>query len=125
MQVKVRINRAGVAAAGRSEGIYRELERRAGHVVQLAQAIAPENTGEYKRSFKVERSRVRGRAAVTILNTAPHALIVERGSGPHVIEPKHAKALHWPGAAHPVARVHHPGTPAFHVLRRALKAAGR
>jgi hypothetical protein len=124
VRVKIRVNQSGVRAAGRSNSVYRELERRAGRVVQLAQAIAPEDTGEYKRSFRVERTRVRGKAAVEVSNTSNHAMIVEFGSGPHVIEPREKQALYWPGAAHPVRRVNHPGTPAFHVMRRALRAAG-
>jgi hypothetical protein len=127
MPVKVtfRPNRSGQKAAGNSEAIFRELERRADRVIQLAQAIAPEKTGEYKRSFRKQRTRIRGQAAVQVVNDAPHSMIVEFGSGPHVIEPKNKQALAWPGGRHPVKRVNHPGTPAFHVLRRALKAAGR
>lgn len=34
------------------------------------------------------------------------------GTDPYDIRPKSAKALAWPGAAHPVAVVHHPGLPA-------------
>jgi hypothetical protein len=124
VKVTFRANQAGIRAAGRSEGIYRELERRADRVIALAQAIAPVDTGEYRSSFHKERTRVRGKAAVTVSNTSNHARIVEFGSGPHIIEPKDAKALHWPGAAHPVGRVHHPGTPAFHILRKSMRAAG-
>jgi hypothetical protein len=126
-QVKVtfRPNKAGQKAAGNSESIFRELERRADHVIQLAQAIAPEKTGEYKRSFRKVRTRIRGKAAVQVVNDSDHSAIVEFGSGPHVIEPKNKQALAWPGGRHPVKRVNHPGTPAFHVMRRALRAAGR
>lgn len=127
MTVKVtfRPNRSGVQAAGRSNAIYRELERRAQKVIALAQATAPVDTGEYRASFKTERTRVRGQAAVLAINDAPHAPYLEFGTRPHVIEPKNGKALYWPGARHPVARVHHPGTPALHILRNALRAAGR
>ncbi len=128
-QVKVtfRPNRSGVTAAGRSEAVHRELERRADRVIGLAlQMYEPHRkTGEYGRSFEKRRIRVRGMAAVQVVNTAPHADILERGSGPHVIEPRNAQALSWPGARHPVARVNHPGTPAYHLMRRALRAAGR
>jgi len=31
-------------------------------------------------------------------------------TGPRVIRPKKGKALHWPGARHPVAKVNHPGS---------------
>lgn len=129
MSVKAtfRVNRGGVAASGRSEGIHRELERRANRVKAVARGLAAPHykTGEYDRSFRTERIRVRGQAAVRLTNTAPHALILELGSRAHDIEPSTKKALHWPGAAHPYAKVHHPGTPALHLMRNALRAAGR
>jgi hypothetical protein len=125
VRVTFKSNRAGQARFGNSNGVYRELERRAARVIQLAQQLAPMDTGLYKRSFTTERTRIRGKAAVQVRNTAPYAAIIEHGSRPHVIEPKDAKALFWPGARHPVTRVNHPGTPAMHVLRTALRAAGR
>lgn len=122
-----RPNRAGIAAAGRSEGINRELERRADRVKRLAlAAYAPHaKTGEYGRSFRYERVRIRGQAAVRLVNDSNHAAFLEFGTQPHIIEPRTKKALYWPGAANPYARVRHPGTPAFHILRNALRAAGR
>jgi hypothetical protein len=127
-QVKVtfRPNKRGIAAAGRSESAHRELERRADKVISLAQALYEPHrkTGVYGRSFEKRRVRIRGMAAVQVVNTAPHADILERGSGPHVIEARNAQALFWPGARHPVKKVNHPGTPAYHLMRRALRAAG-
>jgi hypothetical protein len=41
-----------------------------------------------------------------------YARWVEEGTGPHVILPRHKKALFWPGADHPVRMVFHPGTKA-------------
>lgn len=127
VKVTFRPNSRGVAAAGRSEGVYRDLEKRADRVIALAQAIAAPHrrTGEYESSFRKERIRVRGMAAVQVTNAAGHAAILEFGTGPHVIEPRDKQALYWPGAAHPVKRVSHPGTPALHIMRRALRAAGR
>lgn len=49
-----------------------------------------------------------------------YATDVELGTPPHVILPRNKKALYWPGAAHPVARVNHPGTHAYPYLRPAL-----
>lgn len=127
VRVTFRPNGRGVRAAGNSQAIYRELERRANNVITLAQQIAAphRDTGEYHRSFRTERTRIRGLAAVQVVNDAPHAVMLELGTRPHVIEAKNAQALHWPGARHPVRRVQHPGTPALHILRRALRAAGR
>lgn len=128
-QVKIKFtpNRAGQAAFGRSEGVYRELERRADKVIGLAQEIyAPHaKTGDYGRSFKKVRTRIRGKAAVEVINDSDHSAILEFGTRPHVIEPKDKQALAWPGGRHPVKKVNHPGTPALHILRRALRAAGR
>lgn len=42
--------------------------------------------------------------------TASYGGHVEFGTRAHIIEPRTAKALFWPGAAHPVRRVRHPGT---------------
>lgn len=49
-----------------------------------------------------------------------YAVDVEMGTAAHVILPKNKKALHWPDADHPVARVNHPGTHASPYLRPAL-----
>lgn len=46
-----------------------------------------------------------------------YARFVEEGTAPHVIRPRTAGALYWPGAPHPVRLVHHPGTKANPVLR--------
>jgi hypothetical protein len=127
VKVTFRPNSRGVRAAGRSEAVHRELERRADKVIALARQIAAPHrkTGEYDRSFEKQRVRIRGMAAVQVINTSDHAAVLEHGSRPHVIEARNAQALYWPGARHPVKKVNHPGTPALHIMRRALRAAGR
>lgn len=52
-----------------------------------------------------------------------YGIYVEYGTPPHVIRPRAKRALHWPGALHPVARVNHPGTPAVAMLRKNLYQA--
>lgn len=49
---------------------------------------------------------------------------LERGTRPHIIEPRFKRALSWPGARHPVRRVRHPGTAAQHTLENSAQAAG-
>ncbi|MBD9700648.1 HK97 gp10 family phage protein [Streptomyces sp. ID01-12c] len=49
-----------------------------------------------------------------------YATDVELGTAAHVITPRNKKALYWPGADHPVARVNHPGTAPMPYLRPAL-----
>ena len=51
----------------------------------------------------------------------PH---IEYGTRPHVILPRTKAALWWPGLDHPVARVNHPGNPAYAPMRKALLQAG-
>jgi hypothetical protein len=131
VRAKFRENRSGINAACRSEDVYRHLEHRAGLVVIEAERTAPVNTGRYAfgvggtGGFGTDRIRVRGRAGVRVTALAPYAAIIELGSRPHVIEARNAQALSWPGGKHPVKRVNHPGTAAQHVLRNALRAAGR
>lgn len=51
-------------------------------------------------------------AAVTVGTDRPYAAAHQFGSRPHTIRPRAKRALFWPGAAHPVGAVHHPGLPA-------------
>lgn len=41
----------------------------------------------------------------------PYAPYHQFGADPYTIRPKNKKALAWPGAAHPVGKVNHPGFP--------------
>jgi len=52
-----------------------------------------------------------------------YAVFVHEGSKPHIIEARNKKALYWPGAAHPVKRVFHPGSKANPFLARAVTAS--
>lgn len=123
VKVKFKANRAGVNAATRMDGVMRDLERRADRVISAAGFSVIERTGEYRRGLGRERIRVRGKGGVRVTAAAPHSAVLEFGSRPHIIEAKNGKALFWAGAEHPVRRVHHPGTPARHTLRNALRVA--
>jgi hypothetical protein len=68
---------------------------------------APVKTGFLRRSI-TSRMEQGGRVGRVGTN-APHARPVNFGSKPHIIRPRRARALMWPGAAHPVRVVHHPG----------------
>lgn len=131
VRVKFKPNPAGINAACRSEGVFRNLEHRSDLVIIEAERTAPVKTGQYAfgrggpGGFRKDRFLVRSRAGVRITALDPKARIIEQGTPPHIIEPRDKKALAWPGGKHPVRRVHHPGTPAFHVMRNALRAAGR
>jgi len=64
-----------------------------------------------------------GSTSQTIRSDDPVARYVEEGTRAHDIYPRNAQALFWPGARHPVAHVHHPGTKANPFLERGLNAA--
>ncbi len=63
-----------------------------------------------------------------IWSAVEYARAVNEGTGihgptgqPYEILPVEAKALFWPGARHPVARVMHPGQPGQHYAEQALE----
>jgi bacteriophage HK97-gp10 putative tail-component len=74
-------------------------------------------TGRYFGSIHSEiKKKGKGFLTGAIASNVKYAGWLEDGTKPHVIRPKNKKALFWPGAAHPVKQVNHPGTPAFKVL---------
>lgn len=84
-------------------------------VASRARRRCPVRTGHLLLSIVRERSNIYIGGP-----GAEHWADVEFGTLPHVIRPRVAKALYWPGADHPVAVVHHPGTPEQAVMRGAL-----
>jgi hypothetical protein len=132
VRVRVRIKPGAGRLVAHSEGVWRDLERRADNVIIHAEATAPVDTGQYAfgtikpGGFRRDRIHRPAGAKVRVTALDPKALIIEKGSRPHLIEPRTKKALAWPGAEHPVRRVRHPGTKAHHTLRNALfRAAGK
>src|SRR6202162_108876 len=69
-------------------------------------ATVPWRTGFLTQTFKAELTT----GMLRWFPTASYAPFVEFGTKPHTIYPKDKKALFWPGASHPVAKVNHPGT---------------
>ncbi len=68
-------------------------------------------------------AQVFGSSSQTIRSDDPVVRYVEEGTRAHDIYPRNAQALFWPGAAHPVMHVHHPGTKANRFMERGLDAA--
>ena len=83
------------------------------------QQKAPVDTGAYRSSIQAEAGKAAATSAeATVGTNAEQSFALEYGSGLHAekgprekyaIEPDEKKALFWPGAAHPVFRVMHPG----------------
>lgn len=97
-------------------------------ILSEAQRRVPVKTGALRASGRV--SRLAGAkyktAKVSFGGTEEvnYAEFVEYGTAPHPIYPRFKKALYWEGAAHPVAMVNHPGTPAKPFLQPAAEVVG-
>lgn len=90
----------------------------------VTEANTPQRTGRTARSVK---SFVAGGGPIVEGHFGSDYEVfefLERGTRPHIIEPRFKKALFWPGARHPVRRVRHPGTTAQHTLEHSAQAAG-
>jgi len=81
--------------------------------------IVPWRTGFLTQSFRAELTP----GMLRWFPTASYAPFVEFGTKPHTILPRDKKALYWPGAAHPVARVNHPGSKPNDFMGRIVAAA--
>jgi len=87
--------------------------------VREAKKIVPRKTATLQGSIQMRAPRKIAGQWVGLWGSwnCKYALFVELGTAPHMIFPRNKKALYWEGAAHPVARVHHPGTVAKPFLR--------
>ena len=85
----------------------------------LPLSIVPWRTGFLTHSFRAEVTT----GLLRWFPTASYAPYVEFGTKPHVIVPKDKKALYWPGAAHPVSRVNHPGSRANPFMERIISTS--
>jgi HK97 gp10 family phage protein len=104
-----------------SDDVKRAVERTAMDVQNEARRRAPVDTGRLRSSI-VSRAEHSGRSVGYVVGSnVNYAAAVEYGTAPHVIKPKYKRALYWPGAAHPVAQVNHPGTKAQPFMRPAIE----
>lgn len=111
-------------ALGRqSDDVRRAIVATGVDVQNKARELCPVDTGRLRSSI-VHRVEGGGRTTGVVVGTnVSYAADVEDGTPPHVILPKNGKALYWPGAAHPVAKVNHPGTRAQPFMRPSLELA--
>ncbi|MGJ5895149.1 HK97 gp10 family phage protein [Streptomyces niveiscabiei] len=106
---------------GMSDDVKRAVDRTRIDVQNEARRRAPVDTGRLRSSI-VSRAESSGRSVGYVVGTnVNYAAAVEYGTAPHVIKPRNKKALFWPGAAHPVAQVNHPGTRPQPFLRPAIE----
>lgn len=110
------------AMAGLTQGVMLGAEYLAGQ----QQAAAPVRWGTLKASIHVAEVvtagyTVRARTA-TGGEASAYAVFVHEGTSPHEIRATSANALFWPGAAHPVKAVMHPGAAANRFMAEPLIA---
>ncbi|TJZ55611.1 HK97 gp10 family phage protein [Streptomyces piniterrae] len=103
-----------------SADVRKAVERTGTDVQNEARRLAPVDTGRLRSSIVARRTNGRG-VGYEVGTNVNYARDVEFGTAPHVITPKNGKALYWPGAAHPVAKVNHPGTKPRPFLRPAVE----
>lgn len=114
--------RSGGGPVGRMLGsISRETTRQAKLL-----AAPHRRTGRYGSSFSSRSSQTGRGPRVTVRNDAPYALILERGSRPHLIVPRRpGYPLRFSIAGRQVfaMRVRHPGTRPYYIMDTALRRA--
>lgn len=122
MTVEVRIDQGALERLLRRRGgrAYRKLSDRTERVAGIAEAEAPGSMGDYVR-WRVEQGP-RGLQGV-ITCDHPAVIFVLKGTRPHLIRPRRAKALRFDvGGTTVFAKlVRHPGTRANDFMSRALR----
>lgn len=109
------------ALGGMSDDVKRAVQRTATDVQNEARRRAPVDTGRLRSSI-VTRAETSGRAVGYEVGTnVNYAAAIEYGTAEYDIFPTNKKALYWPGARHPVAKVHHPAMPARPFMRPAIE----
>lgn len=99
---RVRVRMEGGFWIRLREAIRPTMENVAREVEADIRRNAPVDSGDLVRTIK------RRGTEITIGTDYWH--FVEYGTRGHIIRPRTKKALWWPGASHPVAKVYHPGT---------------
>jgi len=94
---------------------------------EALQQEAPVRTGALRRGIRYRTFAPSSsyEAFARFTSDADYTPFVIHGTAPHFIRPVNAKALYWPGSAHPVAFVRHPGTRPDDFVERAMREVER
>lgn len=106
-----------------AEGVQAAVDVAADAAKTAAVRACPVNWARLVSTVMIVRDGAGRRVQYGNEGDARYAPFIEWGTRPHVITPRTKKALYWLGARHPVARVNHPGTPAFRVITGAATQA--
>ncbi|MBO2461183.1 hypothetical protein ABT299_11955 [Spirillospora sp. NPDC000708] len=107
---------AAIAGLIFAEGVQAAVDSVAEAAEAAAVKACPVNWGRLVATISIERDGAGRWVQYGNDTDARYAPYIEWGTRPHIITPSTKAALYWLGADHPVARVHHPGTPAFRVI---------
>lgn len=119
---KVVLNQPVINRLGSWGPIDDDMKARARNTQSIARARGLKDTGDYVRSIDIEPLQPHGWR--TIARDHKSAWL-EDGTPPHIIRPRTKQALWYPGAPHPMALVHHPGTRATNNMAEALELGAR
>jgi hypothetical protein len=95
----------------------------------MLRSHAPFRTGELRQDIRYRQEAAAGERMIVFYATVPQAAWVIKGTRPHQILPRNAKALRWLGpgglgAARFAKKVNHPGTKPNNFPERAIKPIG-
>jgi len=124
--VSVNVDPGRIARLIRLPGgiVDRDLRRRADRVAATARSLAP---GSLKGAITTELTGSGRQRHAKILLNHPAAAFVTKGTRPHVIRPRTARALKFTGSGGQnvfASKTNHPGTRPNPFMVRALRAAG-
>ena len=102
---------------------HRAVDESADILEEALEKEAPKRTGAFARGIYHRTEDTGDGARATFYDTQPYTPFVIEGTRPHEIRPRIKRALFWPGAPHPFARVHHPGTRASRFREEAMDRA--
>lgn len=119
---RVQLNQPVINRLGSWGPVDGDMRDRARRVQAMARGRGPIDTGDYVSSIDTERLQPHG---WRVIARDRKAAWIEFGTRPHEIRPRTKKALWWPGAPHPMARIWHPGTAPTENMAEALELAAR
>ncbi len=119
---RVQLNQPVINRLGSWGPVDDDMRDRARRVQAMARGRGPIDTGDYVSSIDTERLQPHG---WRVIARDRKSAWIEFGTRPHEIRPRTKKALWWPGAPHPMARIWHPGTAPTENMAEALELAAR
>lgn len=126
MSARVEVDRSALLRLLRLRGgvVERNLRRRTERVADRARQLAAPH-GSMSRHIVAEVSSGPGGLRGSVISQHPASIYVIKGTAPHIIRPRRARALRFQAGGQTVYAkvVHHPGIAANDFLGRALREA--